>query len=60
MTNEQKIKDSITTRALAESLITYNKQEDLYYTSDSNGFYFKQDAIEHEIDWLKSEWLPYN
>ena len=55
MTNEQRLKDSITTRELAEYLIKYNSKEDMYYTSDDNGFYWKCDAIDHEIKWLMQE-----
>lgn len=40
---------------MAEYLIKYNSKEDMYYTSDDNGFYWKCDAIDHEIKWLMQE-----
>lgn len=56
MTNEEKIrKEIITTKALAEYLISYNDDSSMYYTSDDNGFYWLEDAINHEIKWLQSE-----
>lgn len=56
MTNEERIrKEILTIEALAEYLVVYNDDWGMYYTSDGNGFYWKQDAIDHEIEWLRSE-----
>lgn len=56
MTNEERIKKEIfTTEYLAEQLIVHNVQEDMFITSDGNGFYWKEDAIKYEIEWLRSE-----
>ena len=56
MTNEERVrKEILTTEALAEYLVVYNDDWGMYYTSDGDGFYWKKDAIDHEIEWLKSE-----
>lgn len=56
MTNEERIiKEIVTTKALAAYLVSYNECDGLHYTSDGNAFYWKKDAIAHEIEWLKSE-----
>lgn len=56
MTNEQRIKEEIfTTEALARYLVDYNESDGMHYTSDGNAFYWGKDAIDHEIEWLKSE-----
>lgn len=56
MTNEERVREEIlTTEALARYLVAYNDDWGMYYTSDGNGFYFEIDAINHEIEWLKSE-----
>lgn len=56
MTNEERIKNEIlTTEVLARYLVVYNDDEGMHYTSDGNGFYWREDAINHEIEWLKSE-----
>lgn len=56
MTNEERIrKEIITTKALAEHFVVYNDDFGMYYTSDGNGFYWRDDAIDHEIHWLQSE-----
>ena len=56
MTNEERIKQEIvTTEALARYLVIYNDDYGMYYTSDGNSYYWKEDAIKHEIEWLQSE-----
>jgi len=56
MTNEERVrKEILTTKALARYLVVYNDDWGMYYTSDGNGFYWKEDAINYEIKWLKSE-----
>lgn len=57
MTNEQKIRENISTiNGLAKYLITYNDSYGEYFTSDSESFDKKEDAIKHEIHWLKEEY----
>jgi hypothetical protein len=56
MTNEERVRQEIiSTQALAEYLIVYNDDWGMYYTSDGNGFYWRDDAIRYEIKWLQSE-----
>ena len=56
MTNEERIKEKMfTTESLAEQLVVYDKHENMFRTSDGNGFYWKEDAIKYEIEWLRSE-----
>lgn len=56
MTNEERIKNEIiTTEALARYLIKYNDDCGMFYTSDGNAFAWREDAIKHEIEWLRSE-----
>ena len=56
MTNEERIKkEIITTENLAKYLVVYNDDWGMYYTSDGSGFYWWKDAIDYEIEWLKSE-----
>ncbi len=57
MTNEQKIREKIKTiEKLADFLIYYNDDNGKYFTSDSESFDKKEDAIAHEVKWLESEW----
>lgn len=56
MTNKERIIEKMfITEAMAEYLIQYNDDWGQFYTSDGNGFYYKEEAIEHEIAWLLSE-----
>lgn len=56
MTNEERIKEKIlTTEYLAELLVNYDIYENMYRTSDGSGFYWKDEAIKYEIEWLQSE-----
>lgn len=56
MTNEERIKEKIlTTEYLAELLVVYDNDENMYRTSDGSSFYWKEDAIKDEIEWLRSE-----
>ena len=56
MTNEERVRQEIfTTESLARYLVVYNERNGMYYTSDGNAFYWSIDAINHEIEWLKSE-----
>ena len=57
MTNEQKIREKIsTTVTLAESLVIYNDGDGRYYVSNGEYFYDRDEAITYEIKWLKSEY----
>lgn len=57
VTNEQKIREKIKTiEKLADFLIYYNDDNGKYFTSDSESFDEKEDAIAHEVKWLESEW----
>ena len=57
MTNEQKIREKIsTTEALAESLVVYNDGDGRYYVSNGEYFYDRDEAITYEIKLLKSEY----
>jgi hypothetical protein len=55
MTNEERVKEILTTEVLARYLISYNDYNGVYYTSDGRAFYYRSDAINHEIEWLKRE-----
>ena len=56
MTNEERIKKEIvTTEALARYLVDYSDNYGMFYTSDGNAFAWYEDAINHEIEWLRSE-----
>lgn len=56
MTNEERIKKEIfTTEYLAEHFVVYNEHENMFVASDGNRFYWKEDAIKYEIEWLRSE-----
>ena len=56
MTNEERIKkEIIKTEVLADYLVVYNDDWGMYYTSDGSSYCWKEDAIKHEIEWLKSE-----
>lgn len=51
MTNEQRVREIIfTTEALARYLVVYNECDGMHYTSDGNAFFWKTDAIVHEIE----------
>ncbi len=57
VTNEQKIREKIKTiEKFADFLIYYNDDNGKYFTSDSESFDEKEDAIAHEVKWLESEW----
>lgn len=56
MTNEQRIRNQISTaKGLAEYLVVYNDGDGMHYTSDCECFDDRKQAIEHEIDYLRSE-----
>lgn len=56
MTNEQKIREQISTiEGLANYLVTYNDSYEEFYTSDCESYDRKEDAVKHEIKWLKEE-----
>lgn len=56
MTNEKRIRKEIsTTEKLAKYLVAYNDYWGYFYTSDGSKFNIKEDAINYEINWLKSE-----
>ena len=57
MTNEQKIREKIsTTEGLANYLITYDDSYGEFISSDSERFETKNEAVNHEIHWLKEEY----
>lgn len=57
MTNEQRIREKISTiEGLADYLVIYNDSYGEFYTSDCESYDRKEDAIKHEIEWLKEEW----
>ena len=57
MTNEQKIREKIsTTEGLANYLITYDDSYGEFLASDSERFETKNEAVNHEINWLKEEY----
>ena len=57
MTNEQKIREKIsTTEGLANYLITYDDSYGEFIASDSERFETKNEAVNHEINWLKEEY----
>ena len=71
MTNEEYIRANITTEELAEVLLFHRNEEeydydwdeepyvsglcDVYVTSDGEEFSLVEDAIEHEVWWLRQE-----
>ena len=56
MTNKERIlKEMFSTEVMARYLVVYNDDWGQFCTSDGNGFYYKEDAINHEIQWLLSE-----
>lgn len=56
MTNEQRIREEIsTTEKLAKYLIIYNDYWGMFYASDGNSFYNIEEAIDYEVEWLRSE-----
>lgn len=57
MTNEQKIREKISTiEGLADYLVSYNNSRGEFYTSDCERFETKDEAVQHEINWLKEEY----
>ena len=57
MTNEQKIREKIsTTEGLANYLTTYDDSYGEFIASDSERFETKNEAVNHEINWLKEEY----
>lgn len=57
MTNEQKIREQVSTiEGLANYLVTYNDSYGEFYTSDCESFDRKDEAVKHEIEWLKEEY----
>lgn len=54
MTNEEYIRKYTSLEDLAVMLLEVGEWEDIY-TSDGCEFLFYEDAIAHEIEWLKSE-----
>lgn len=54
MTNEEYIRKYTSLEDLAGMLVEVDEWEDIY-TSDGCKFLFYEDAIAHEIEWLKSE-----
>lgn len=57
MTNEQKIREKISTiEGLADYLVSYNDSRGEFYTSDCERFETKDEAVQHEINWLKEEY----
>ena len=56
MTNEKRIRKEIsTTEKLAKYLVIYNDYWGYFYTSDGSKFFIEEDAINYEINWLKSK-----
>lgn len=56
MTNEQRIREKISTiEGLADYLVTYDDYYGEFRTSDCESYDRKEDAVKHEIEWLKEE-----
>lgn len=57
MTNEQRIREKISTiEGLADYLVIYNDYYGEFYTSDGESFDRKDEAVKHEIEWLKEKY----
>lgn len=59
MTNEQRIREKISTiEGLAEYFVKYSYSDNYeeFYTSDCESFKTKDEAVQHEISWLKKEY----
>jgi hypothetical protein len=54
MTNLEKIK-YMPIEVLADFLVDYDGEYDIWFCSDREEFERKEDAIKHEVEWLKSE-----
>lgn len=54
-TNLQRIK-GMNTKDLASMLVTYDYGWKCYSTSDEKHFELRENAVQHEIDWLNSEY----
>ena len=54
MTNEQRIREKISTiEGLADYLVIYDDYYGEFRTSDCESFDRKDEAVKHEIEWLK-------
>ena len=57
MTNEQRIRDKISTiEGLADYLVIYDDYYGEFSTSDYERFDRKDEAVKHEIEWLKEKY----
>ena len=57
MTNEQRIREKLSTiEALADYLVVYDDYYDEFRTSDCESFDRKDEAVKHEIEWLKEKY----
>ena len=57
MTNEQRIREKISTiEGLADYLVTYDDYYGEFSTSDCERFDRKDEAVKHEIEWLKEKY----
>ena len=57
MTNEQRIRENISTiEGLADYLVIYDDYYGEFRTSDCESFDRKDEAVKHEIEWMKEKY----